>query len=175
MKHFHHTVVGNLELAYESVDMIADPGLSMTIYVAEPASPTAHALDLLASWASTAINQPVERRAMTRTITAVRVGVMLPALALLAACSNHGPAIAGGDPTSSSPSASDVHPLDATTTDIRILIDGRPVRAQLADNPTARAFADRLPLTLSFRDLNGVEKIAKLAEPLTTDGVPDGD
>ncbi len=60
------------------------------------------------------------------------------------------------------------------TTDIRILIEGRPVRAQLADNPTARALADRLPLTLSFRDLNGVEKIAKLPEPLTTDGVPDG-
>lgn len=53
IKHFHHTVVGNLELAYESVDMIADPGLSLTIYAAEPASPTAHALDLLASWAAT--------------------------------------------------------------------------------------------------------------------------
>ncbi|MHC9295394.1 helix-turn-helix transcriptional regulator [Mycobacterium sp. LTG2003] len=53
IKHFHHTVVGNLELAYESVDMISDPGLSLTIYVAEPASPTAHALDLLASWAAT--------------------------------------------------------------------------------------------------------------------------
>jgi hypothetical protein len=52
-KHFYHTVVGNLELAYESVDMISDPGLTMTIYVAEPASSTAHALDLLASWAET--------------------------------------------------------------------------------------------------------------------------
>jgi len=82
--------------------------------------------------------------------------------------------MAGGHLTSSSPSASDVHPPFDATTDIRILIDGRPVRAQLADNPTARALADRLPLTLSFRDLNGVEKIAKLAEPLTTDGVPDG-
>jgi len=51
-KNFHHTTVGNLELAYESVDMISDPGLTMTIYVAEPASPTAHALDLLASWDS---------------------------------------------------------------------------------------------------------------------------
>jgi transcriptional regulator with XRE-family HTH domain len=51
-KNFHHTTVGNLELAYESVDMISDPGLTMTIYVAEPASPTAHALDLLASWHS---------------------------------------------------------------------------------------------------------------------------
>lgn len=50
VKHFHHAVVGNLELAYESVDMISEPGLTLTIYVAEPASPTAHALDLLASW-----------------------------------------------------------------------------------------------------------------------------
>ena len=53
VKHFHHTTVGNLELAYESVDMISDPGLTLTIYVAEPASPTARALDLLASWNST--------------------------------------------------------------------------------------------------------------------------
>jgi transcriptional regulator with XRE-family HTH domain len=49
-KHFHHTVVGDLELAYESVDMISDPGLSLTIYAAEPGSSTAHALELLASW-----------------------------------------------------------------------------------------------------------------------------
>lgn len=59
VKHFHHTVVGDLELAYEGVDMIADPGLTMTIYAAEPASPTAHALGLLASWASTAIESEV--------------------------------------------------------------------------------------------------------------------
>jgi transcriptional regulator with XRE-family HTH domain len=58
VKHFHHTVVGNLELAYESVDMIADPGLSMTVYVAEPASSTAHALDLLASWVNTNLDEP---------------------------------------------------------------------------------------------------------------------
>ena len=112
---------------------------------------------------------------MMRMTTALRVGVLLPALALLAACSHHDPAMAGGEPTTSSPPASDVdQPVDATTTDIRILIAGRPVRAQLADNPTARALADQLPLTLSFRDLNGVEKIARLADPLTTDGVPDG-
>lgn len=55
VKHFHHNVVGNLELAYESVDMISDPGLTLTVYVAEPASPTAHALDLLASWNCAAV------------------------------------------------------------------------------------------------------------------------
>lgn len=49
-KTFHHEVVGNLELSYESMDMISDPGLTLTLYIAEPASPTAHALDLLASW-----------------------------------------------------------------------------------------------------------------------------
>jgi transcriptional regulator with XRE-family HTH domain len=52
-KHFHHHVVGDLALAYESLDMIAEPGLTLTIYAAEPASPTAEALALLASWAAT--------------------------------------------------------------------------------------------------------------------------
>jgi transcriptional regulator with XRE-family HTH domain len=52
-KHFHHHVVGDLELAYESVDMISEPGLTMTIYAAEPNSTTEHALALLASWAAT--------------------------------------------------------------------------------------------------------------------------
>ena len=49
-KRYGHRDVGELELAYESVDMISEPGLTLTLYAAEPASPTAHALDLLASW-----------------------------------------------------------------------------------------------------------------------------
>jgi MmyB-like transcription regulator ligand binding domain len=52
-KHFHHHIVGDLALAYESLDLRAEPGLTMTIYAAEPNSPTAHALALLASWAAT--------------------------------------------------------------------------------------------------------------------------
>jgi hypothetical protein len=48
-KTFHHTAVGNLELAYESVEMLSEPGLTLTIYAAEPASRTAEALALLAS------------------------------------------------------------------------------------------------------------------------------
>jgi MmyB-like transcription regulator ligand binding domain len=55
LKYFHHQVVGNLELAYESVDMVSEPGLTLTFYAAEPASPTAHALDLLASWTASQI------------------------------------------------------------------------------------------------------------------------
>ena len=53
VKHFHHHVVGDLELAYESLDLRAEPGLTLTVYSAQPASPTAHALALLASWAAT--------------------------------------------------------------------------------------------------------------------------
>ena len=33
--------------------MISEPGLTLTLYAAEPASTTAHALDLLASWTAT--------------------------------------------------------------------------------------------------------------------------
>ena len=40
-------------LAYESVDMISEPGLTLTIYAAEPASSSADALALLASWSAT--------------------------------------------------------------------------------------------------------------------------
>jgi transcriptional regulator with XRE-family HTH domain len=52
-KTFHHDVVGRLELAYESMDLVSEHGLNLTIYAAEPASETAHALTLLASWAAT--------------------------------------------------------------------------------------------------------------------------
>jgi transcriptional regulator with XRE-family HTH domain len=51
-KHFHHHVVGDLTLAFETVDLQAEPGLSMCIYAAEPGSPTEQALALLASWAA---------------------------------------------------------------------------------------------------------------------------
>ncbi|MEV0563666.1 helix-turn-helix transcriptional regulator [Dactylosporangium sp. NPDC050588] len=52
-KTFHHQVVGDLELAYETMDLRAEDGAGMTIYAAEPSSPTAQALTLLASWAAT--------------------------------------------------------------------------------------------------------------------------
>jgi transcriptional regulator with XRE-family HTH domain len=52
-KRLHHPVVGDLDLAYESMDLPADPGLTMHVYNAEPASPSADALNLLASWAAT--------------------------------------------------------------------------------------------------------------------------
>jgi len=53
-KHFHHDAVGDLALAYESVDLVSEPGLTLTVYAAEPGSATEANLRLLASWAATA-------------------------------------------------------------------------------------------------------------------------
>ena len=52
VKQYHHHVVGELTLSYLSSDLRGDPGLSLTIYAAEPGSRTAHALTLLGSWAA---------------------------------------------------------------------------------------------------------------------------
>ncbi|MFC8198899.1 helix-turn-helix transcriptional regulator [Streptomyces sp. NPDC057298] len=52
-KRFRHPVVGELTLSWESMDLAAEPGLTLTIYAGEPSSPTAEALSLLASWAAT--------------------------------------------------------------------------------------------------------------------------
>jgi transcriptional regulator with XRE-family HTH domain len=52
-KQLHHPVVGDLDLTYEAMELAADPGLTLLVYTAEPASPSADALTLLASWAAT--------------------------------------------------------------------------------------------------------------------------
>ncbi|WP_157951376.1 hypothetical protein [Rhodococcus opacus] len=53
VKGFHHPVVGDLTLAFQSLAMPSDPGYRMTIYTAEPGSPSEEGLSLLASWAAT--------------------------------------------------------------------------------------------------------------------------
>jgi len=52
-KTFNHSVVGQLVLAYEGMQMEADPGLTLTIYTAEPESVSAERMQLLANWAAT--------------------------------------------------------------------------------------------------------------------------
>jgi len=54
-------VVGDLELAFESFPLAADPSQSLLTYTAEPGSPSQDALRLLASWAATTndLEQPV--------------------------------------------------------------------------------------------------------------------
>ncbi|MFE9352810.1 helix-turn-helix transcriptional regulator [Streptomyces olivaceoviridis] len=52
-KRFHHPAVGAMELVHESLDLPGDHGLSVTVYSADPGTPAADALKLLASWAGT--------------------------------------------------------------------------------------------------------------------------
>jgi transcriptional regulator with XRE-family HTH domain len=53
LKHFHHPVVGDLELTYEALEPPGDPGQTIFAYIAEPNSTSHEALNLLASWSST--------------------------------------------------------------------------------------------------------------------------
>ena len=51
-KRFRHPVVGEMTFAYEELQLTAEPGLAMLLYTAEPGSPSAERLALLASWAA---------------------------------------------------------------------------------------------------------------------------
>jgi transcriptional regulator with XRE-family HTH domain len=51
-KRFRHPVVGELTLVYEELAITAEPGQVLLIYTAEPGSPSAERLRLLASWAA---------------------------------------------------------------------------------------------------------------------------
>ena len=53
IKRLHHPIVGDLELTFEALELPADPGLRITTYTAEADTPSADALNLLASWAAT--------------------------------------------------------------------------------------------------------------------------
>ncbi len=52
-KRFDHPVVGALDLTYEALDLVADPGLTMFTYGAEPGSESERNLALLGTWAAT--------------------------------------------------------------------------------------------------------------------------
>ncbi len=65
VKKVHHPVVGDLELTYEGMELPADPGLTLFVYTAEPASPSEDGLKLLASWAATEALVEAEFEAQT--------------------------------------------------------------------------------------------------------------
>jgi transcriptional regulator with XRE-family HTH domain len=52
-KRFHHALVGDLTLAYESLELPADPTLTLVTYSAEPGSPSEAALQELDRWSAT--------------------------------------------------------------------------------------------------------------------------
>jgi transcriptional regulator with XRE-family HTH domain len=52
-KSFHHPAIGDFELTFQAMQLPGDEGLTLFAYTAEPGSPAADALALLASWAAT--------------------------------------------------------------------------------------------------------------------------
>jgi hypothetical protein len=89
---------------------------------------------------------------------------------------------AGGAPDASTPAPSP-RPSPTSGKQEASASDGTPIRitfgdteltARLHNNATARDLAAQLPVTLTFRDHNNVEKTAPLPRELSVDGAPEG-
>jgi hypothetical protein len=65
-------------------------------------------------------------------------------------------------------------PTRRTVTPIRITFGDTERTARLDDNATARDLVAQLPLTLTFRDHNNVEKTAPLPSELSVERAPEG-
>jgi hypothetical protein len=64
--------------------------------------------------------------------------------------------------------------IDVDETPIEITIADTVITARLTGNATARDLAAQLPLTLTFKDFNQVEKLATLPRRLAMAGAPAG-
>ena len=58
IKHFQHPDVGALNLSFDALELPGEPGLTLTVYSAEPDTPDADKLTLRASWAATNAPNP---------------------------------------------------------------------------------------------------------------------
>jgi MmyB-like transcription regulator ligand binding domain len=63
-KRLRHPAVGELDLNFEAMELPSEPGLRLNLYTADPDTPAADGLKLLASWAATrAVDNTGTRRA----------------------------------------------------------------------------------------------------------------
>jgi transcriptional regulator with XRE-family HTH domain len=67
IKQFHHPVIGDFDLHFETMQLTADPGLTMTVLSAPANSADDDALRLLASWAATRDQAPTVPTPSRRT------------------------------------------------------------------------------------------------------------
>jgi hypothetical protein len=79
-----------------------------------------------------------------------------------------------GTPPSPTPTSREHNAGPSDSTPVRITFGDIELTARLHDNATARDLAAQLPLTLTFRDHNSVEKAAPLPRELSLDGAPAG-
>lgn len=112
---------------------------------------------------------------------AMRPDVVLPALVViviaLAGCT-YSPA-GNSETLSPSPGTPAADPAATRTpasasSPIVIELDGQTIAGELDSSATSVSLLAQLPLTLSFRDHGGQEKISKLPAPLDLEGAPKG-
>jgi hypothetical protein len=104
---------------------------------------------------------------MTKTGLAL---VASAAMLLPAACSaDSTPTTPAATPTTDGSTSRTSSP-EAGVTRVRFTAGNAEIIVRIADNPTSRDFVSMLPLTLSFEDFAGREKISYLARDLTTEG-----
>lgn len=65
-------------------------------------------------------------------------------------------------------------PMVNITRRLRIVVGDRILTATLYDNPTAKDFISRLPLTVDLSDYDGMEKVFTPSPRLTTNGSASG-
>lgn len=63
---------------------------------------------------------------------------------------------------------------DAEDIKIRLTIDSEEIIVNMDDNPTSKDFLSLLPLTLTFEDYAGTEKISYPEKKLSTENAPSG-
>jgi hypothetical protein len=81
---------------------------------------------------------------------------------------------ANAPPPRPNPGSRDESASASDGTPIRITFGDTELTARLHENATARDLAAQLPLTLTFRDHNNVEKTAPLPRELSLEGAPEG-
>src|SRR4051812_39785965 len=123
------------------------------------------------------IGRPRLRRGRHTLILALLTAMALSACGGARESGDEAAGTAGASASTPSPSPSAAPTQDATPeagTPIGIMFGDTRLGARLDDNATARELAGMLPLTLTVRDHNGVEKTAPLPRTLVTDGAPEG-
>ena len=62
----------------------------------------------------------------------------------------------------------------STDVKIKLIFNNEEVTVSMHDNPTSRDFIKQLPITLTFEDYAGTEKISRLEKTLSTEDAPSG-
>jgi len=103
--------------------------------------------------------------------------ILVTSLAL-AACSNNNSSAADGDHNASkhlNRATEQLKEDSISDAKIKLTFNDKEVVVRMYDNPTSKEFLVRLPLTVTFEDYIGKEKISILQKRLSADDVQAGD